>query len=227
MTKPNLLVLDLDGTLVDTAHDLVATLNWVLQTQGLDPLPLDVARNTVGHGARSMLEAAYRIAGRDISSPRLTTLTDDFIDHYSSRLAQSSRPFPGAVQSLDRFADNGWLLAICTNKIEALARELLSELGLAERFAAICGGDTFTVRKPDPFHLTETIRIAGGSPDRAIMVGDSITDIDTAKAAGIPVVAVSFGYSATPVRELGPDRVIDHFDDLRDAVTGLLSQTAA
>ncbi len=224
---PPVLVLDLDGTLVDTADDLVATLNVVLGRRGFDPQPYEAARLMVGFGARHMIKRALAAADRSVEEAELAAMTDDFFAHYGGRIAEASRPFPGALAALDRFAAAGWRLAICTNKQEALARRLLGELDLEGRFAAISGQDTFAFMKPDPRHLTETVRLAGGDPGQAIMVGDSATDIDTAHAAGVPVVAVSFGYSAPPVRELGPDRVIDHFDELWDAVAALMPATAA
>jgi phosphoglycolate phosphatase len=129
--------------------------------------------------------------------------------------------FEGAEEALDHFAAQGWLLGVCTNKPEKLAVKLLDELGVLTRFAAVTGGDTYPYRKPDPRHLTGTIELAGADPLRAIMVGDSRTDIDTARQAGIPVVAVDFGYTDIPVQELSPDRVISHFDRLREAVESL------
>jgi phosphoglycolate phosphatase len=125
------------------------------------------------------------------------------------------------VEALDALEGRGYRLAVCTNKVEAHSRLLLEALGVAGRFAAICGRDTFASFKPDPRHLTLTIAQAGGDPARAVMVGDSRTDIATAKAAGIPVVAVTFGYTDTPVEELEPDIVIDHYDRLADAIARL------
>ena len=220
MTAP-LLVLDLDGTLVDTAADLVATLNAILAQEGLPPLAFDVAIGTVGQGARVMIERALVRAGREADAVDVGRLTDDFIAYYGSRIAEASRPYPGALAALDRFAAAGWRLSICTNKTAALADKLMAELGLADRFAAICGQDTFPFRKPDPRHITETVRRAGGDPARAVMVGDSDTDIAAATAAGVPVVAVAYGYG--PIT--GPphaDTTIDHFDELWSAVAGLV-----
>ena len=215
------LVLDLDGTLVDTAGDLVATLNVILGNEGLPPLAFDRARGFIGHGAKAMLEAGLAAAGVTASSQRVTTLFDAFLVYYSEHIADHSQAFPGAVAALDRFAADGWRLAICTNKLEGLSRELLVALGIADRFAAIAGQDTFGVRKPDPRHLTETIIRAGGDPTAAIMVGDSEIDVATARAAALPVVGVTFGYSPVPMTELRPDRVIDHFDELYESATAL------
>jgi len=215
------LVLDLDGTLVDTAGDLVATLNLILQSERLRPLPFDDARMLVGSGAKAMLEAGFIASGAALTPERLDNLFDAFVAHYCAHIADHSTLFPGASAALDRFAAEGWRLAVCTNKLEGLARQLLEQIGVADRFALIAGQDTFGVRKPDPRHLTETIIGAGGSPKDAVMVGDSDFDIVVARAAGVPVVGVSFGYSPVPIADLGPDRVISHFDELFEAATAL------
>lgn len=218
-----ILVFDLDGTLVDTATDLVATLNVVLEQEGLKPVPYDEARSMVGHGARVLIERGLAANNVTRDAADIDRLFDTYIAYYAAHIADTSRPFEGVVAALDHFAAEGWLLAVCTNKLEGLSMLLLDALGLSERFAAICGADTFAARKPDPLALNETIRKAGGDPARAVMVGDSKTDIDTAKGAGIPVVAVDFGYTPVPVTELGPDVVISHFDQLRDAVATVLA----
>jgi phosphoglycolate phosphatase len=220
--SPPTLVLDLDGTLVDTAGDLAATLNDVLAGEGLAPVPYDAARTMVGHGARAMLSNALLAAGVTAESERLDNLMAVFLDVYAGRIAETSRPYPGALEALDRFAADGWRLAVCTNKFEQHSRLLLAALGIANRFVVIAGQDTYGVRKPDPRHLRETIREAGGEAARTIMVGDSEVDVQTARAAQVPVVAVDFGYSRIPVVDLAPDRVISHFDDLYAAATGLV-----
>ncbi len=226
MTSPPTLVLDLDGTLVDTAGDLTATLNDVLIGEGLPPVPFDAARGMVGHGARAMLSDALGAAGVNTEPDRLDSLVAVFLDIYAGRIAETSRPFPGALEALDRFVAEGWRLAVCTNKFERHSRLLLTAIGIADRFPVIAGQDTYGVRKPDPRHLLETIRDAGGDVARAVMVGDSNVDIETARAAHVPVIAVDFGYSRTPVTDLGPDRVISHFDDLYQAATALLPGAA-
>ena len=215
------LVFDLDGTLVDTAGDLIATLNIILESEDLRPLPFSDAVKMVGHGARNLIQRGIAANGATRDADTIDRMFRDFIDHYSAHIADVSRPFPGVVAALDAFAAQGWLLAICTNKLEGLSRKLLGELGLSTRFAAICGADTFSASKPNPIALTETIRAAGGTAEAAVMVGDSKTDIDTAKAAGIKVVAVDFGYTPVPVRELAPDIVISHYEELAAAVRGL------
>jgi phosphoglycolate phosphatase len=215
------LVLDLDGTLVDTAVDLVATLNLILGREGVPPLAYAEAVKKIGNGARAMLETGLAARGVDVAPARLDSLYGAFLDHYEAHMADHSRPFPGAVEALDRFAAEGWTLAVCTNKLERLSKMLLADLGIGDRFAVIAGQDTYGVRKPDPRHLTETIRNAGGTPERAVMVGDSILDIDTARAAGVRSVAVSFGYSPVAATEFGADRVIDRFDQLFVTASGL------
>lgn len=216
------LVLDLDGTLVDTAPDLHATLNVVLAGEGLPPVSPDQVRSMTGAGARALLERGLEAAGVVADDAHLDVLFVRFIDYYSAHIADHSLPFPGAIAALDRFADAGWRLAVCTNKLEGLARNLLDTLDLTPRFAAIAGGDTFAFRKPDPGHIIETVRLAGGDPRRAVMVGDSAADINAAKAGAIPCVGMTFGYTDIPVAQLAPDIVLDHFDGLFDAAVRLL-----
>jgi len=214
-------VFDLDGTLVDTAPDLIETLNVVFTRDGLPPLDYAAARDMIGGGARRMIESALKLQGRVLADGAVDRMFADFITRYAAHIADRSQPFPGLDAALDRLASRGCQFAVCTNKLESLSRLLLEALGLSRRFAAICGQDTFGMQKPDPEILRRTIRATGGALQRAVMVGDSGTDIATARAAGVPVVAVDFGYSETPVRELGPDRVISHFDHLADAVFAL------
>jgi phosphoglycolate phosphatase len=215
------IIFDLDGTLVDTAPDLIATLNAILSAEGLPAVPDDEARSLIGHGARRMLERGLAIAGR--TGTDLDRLFRDFIAYYADHIADHSRPFPGVEAALDTLAERGCTFAVCTNKLESLSVRLLTSLGLAGRFVTICGQDTFGVQKPDPEALLGTLRRAGGSLDSAVMVGDSATDIATARAALMPVVAVDFGYTDVPVKDLGPDRVISHYRHLPDAVEMLLT----
>jgi phosphoglycolate phosphatase len=222
-----LAVFDLDGTLADTAPDLVATLNAILGQEGLPALPLDKARDMIGHGARAMLERGLEAAGREVTPGRLDELYRDFLAHYAEHLCVETRLFPGVIGALDALEAEGFHFAVCTNKVEAHSVRLLRALGIAHRFAAICGRDSFPYVKPDPRHLTLTIKKAGGSPTDAVMIGDSRTDIVTAQAAGIPVVAVPFGYTDVPVESLRPDMVISHFDELPGAVFSLLAASRA
>jgi phosphoglycolate phosphatase len=216
-----MIVFDLDGTLIDTAPDLVATLNTVFAREGLPPVPYDTARNLIGGGARLMIKRGVEAEGRDFTQAKLDALFADFIAHYSAHIADRSQPFPGLIDALDALATQGHRFAVCTNKLERLSVALLEALGLAHRFAAICGQDTFGMQKPDPEVLRRTIAAAGGDPRHAIMIGDSLTDIRTARAAGVPVIAVDFGYTDRPVSELGPDRIISEFAQLPAAVAAL------
>jgi phosphoglycolate phosphatase len=215
------IVFDLDGTLVDTAPDLIDTLNFTLMANGLPGVPYDTARPLIGGGARDMIEQALATEGRACSPADVDRLYTSFVAHYAEHLADRSRPFPGVEPALDRLAAAGHVLAICTNKLEWLSKRLLDTLGLSGRFAAICGQDTFGIQKPDPRILRATIARAGGEPGRAIMVGDSITDIRTARAAQVPVVAVDFGYTDVPVKTLGPDRVIGSYAELPGTIEAL------
>jgi phosphoglycolate phosphatase len=221
MSEP-LVVFDLDGTLVDTAPDLVATLNVILARLGLTPVPYDAARNMVGGGARVMIERGLASEGRRLPAAEVDTLVKDFIEHYAAHIADQSRPFPGLGAALDALEASGCRLAVCTNKLEWLSVRLLDVLGLSRRFVAICGADTFGLQKPNPELLLKTIARCGSAPEQAVMIGDSISDIGMARAAGVPVVAVDYGYTETPVSELGPDRVIGSLGDLAAIVFGLL-----
>jgi phosphoglycolate phosphatase len=216
-----LIVFDLDGTLVETAPDLVDTLNVVFASEGLPPVPFEEARTFVGHGARAMITRGLDAEGRKVTPQLLDKLFNDFIAHYTAHVADRSYAFPGVVEALDELSGRGHRFAVCTNKFERQSVMLLDALKLSERFHAICGQDTFGIAKPDPEVLRRTILKAGGDPAHAIMIGDSETDILTARAAALPVVAVDFGYSARPVSEYGPDRLISHFDQLSDAIASL------
>jgi len=215
------IVFDLDGTLVETAPDLIEAMNAVFAREQLPPVPYDEGRNMIGGGARKMIEAGLNLSGRAVGPDDLNRMFRHFIEHYSAHIADHSRLFPGVDAALDKLASRGCRLAVCTNKVESLSKQLLASLGLTRRFEAICGPDTFGMPKPDPEILRRTIQLAGGHPRHAVMVGDSGTDIATARAAGLPVVAVDFGYSETPVAELKPDRLISHYDQLTVAVLEL------
>lgn len=218
---------DLDGTLVDTAPDLVGTLNVLLRQEGLAPLPMEDARPLIGHGARRLLERGFEAARAPLPAERVGDLFDRFIAHYLAHIADESRPFPGMVEALAALRGAGARLAVCTNKPTELAQALLDALALSELFEAIVGPDAAPARKPDPRHLEAAVRAAGGSIERAVMVGDAATDAGAARAAGAPLVLVSFGYTDIPVAELGADVLIDHFDELPQACLRLLGACGA
>jgi phosphoglycolate phosphatase len=221
MALPRIIVFDLDGTLVDTAPDLIAALNHVLDREGLPPVPLKSARNMIGAGARKLIERGLELEGRTATTDDISRLTKDFIAYYADHIADASRPFEGLETALDELAAQGFRFAVCTNKLEWLSKLLLEKLDLSRRFAAICGADTFGVSKPDPTILRETVVRAGGLLPDAIMVGDAGTDIGVARRAGIPVIGVEFGYTDVPIAELKPDRLIGHMRELPEAVSSL------
>ncbi len=214
---------DLDGTLVETAPDLIGALNLMLGERGLPHIPLSSARHLVGLGARVMLEHGFAEAGATFDAGEMPLMVERFVELYRHRIADESHVFPGVEAVLDQFAAQGAILLVATNKRTDLSLELLEKLGLLNRFAAVVGPDAVSRRKPDPAHLIEAIHKAGGDPARAVMVGDSANDVIPARAARIPVVAVSFGYTETPAAQLGADRLIDHFDQLPRAVAELLA----
>ena len=220
MSGPTI-IFDLDGTLIDTAPDLIATLNAIMMREGLAEVPFETARAFIGGGARPMIERGLTAGGRKPVPDLVDRLFREFLEHYSDHIADRSRPFPGLEAALDALANRDCRLAVCTNKLERLSRKLLDKLDLSSRFAAICGQDTFDVQKPDPRALQNTITAAGGTAIRSFMVGDSATDIRAAQAAGIPVVAVDFGYTDHPVSEFSPDRIIGHFDELIGALDSI------
>lgn len=211
-------VFDLDGTLVDTAPDLTAAMNAALAEEGRPPVPLATVRAMVGRGARVLIERGLAATGGPVGPERMELLFRRFLDHYASHITATSRPFSGSLAALDRLAARGVPVAICTNKPIGLTLLLLDGLGLTSRFAAILGADSRPYKKPDGRHILDTIAAASGRPDRAVMVGDSETDVAAARNAGVPVVVVSFGYTTIPPAELGGDVLIDHFDALDAAL---------
>jgi phosphoglycolate phosphatase len=222
MTSSRIVVFDLDGTLVDTAPDLINALNVILAREGLAPVPLHAARNMIGAGARKLLERGLELDGRNVSLAELDRLTDDFIAYYAEHIADASRPFDGLEAALDDLTSHGYRFAVCTNKLEWLSRRLLDRLNLSPRFSAICGADTFGVSKPDPAILRQTVARAGAELSSAIMVGDAGPDVGVARRASVPVICVSFGYTEVPVADLKPDAVIDHMRELRGAIESLM-----
>lgn len=224
--RPPLVVFDLDGTLVDTAPDLAASLNHCLSRAGIAPIGLDDVRPYAGLGARAMLEHAYALAARPLGAEELAAQTACFLAFYEAHICDRSVLFEGALDAMDALEAAGFRLAICTNKYEHLADALLVALGIRERFAAVCGADTFARRKPDPVHLLGTIEAAGGDRLRTVMIGDTRTDIDAARAVGVPSILVAFGYSIEPELVASADRVIDGFDRLSATLVRELMEDA-
>ncbi|HEX8063682.1 MAG TPA: phosphoglycolate phosphatase [Allosphingosinicella sp.] len=206
---------DLDGTLADTAPDLAAALGHTLSALGRPAVPEASVRHLIGHGGRALLRRGLEASG-EATDALVELAYPIFLEHYATHICDRSRLFAGVGEALDGIGRRGTALAVCTNKSEALTMKLLDALGVRGRFAAVVGGDTLPVRKPDPAPLLEAVARAGGG--RAAFVGDSIVDADTARAAGVPFVAVSFGFSDRPVEALGADSIIGDFGELAAAL---------
>jgi phosphoglycolate phosphatase len=227
MSLPPIVVFDLDGTLAETAPDIMGTLNIILGREGLPALPLERARELVGAGARALIERGFRVSGRPLEPETLERLFEEFLLVYADNVAGNSHLFDGVLDALDTLSSEGFALAVCTNKPILHTRLILDHFGISGRFAAVAGRDSFPFFKPDPRHLTLTIEQAKADPARAVMIGDSRTDIATARAAGIPSICVPFGYTDVPIETLSPDLVIQHFDELPGAVRKVLERVPA
>ena len=217
---------DLDGTVVDTAPDLIAALNAMLAEEGLPPTPVESARQLVGHGARALLKRGFELAQRPWDLAREEAMVERFVEVYRDRIVRESRPFPGLLEALDAMEASGARFVICTNKRTDLSVALLDGLDLTRRFEAVIGPDLAPAAKPDGRHLLTAIAAARGDPARAVMVGDSATDLGAAKNAAVPCVLVSFGYCDGPVADLGPDALIDHLAELPAVAERLLAGAA-
>lgn len=218
--KP-MIVFDLDGTLADTAPDLIATLNRTTAPQGLPETPMSSVGQIVGHGAKAMIRRAYELHQQDLSESLLDDLLAVFLEDYAANIANHSHFFDGLENALTDLRSDGYQFAVCTNKKESMAKLLIEKLGASHWFESLTGGDTFSFNKPDGRHIIETVKLGGGNPATAIMVGDTSNDINAAKDAGIRSIAVTFGYADHPVETLGADRIISHFDQLEEAVKAL------
>lgn len=215
-------VFDLDGTLLDTAPDLLRALNKILDGEGLAAVTRADVQGLFGHGARALIGEGFRRAERSLANDRLPELVERFIAFYAAEIAAETRPYPGLVNALSRLDKRGFGLAVCTNKRELLAHAVLEGTAVAPHFAAVIGGDSLPEHKPHPRPLVEAITRSGGTTSAAVMVGDSETDIATARAAGVPVIAVDFGYTDRPATELGADAVISHYDEIDRAIETLM-----
>jgi phosphoglycolate phosphatase len=220
------IVFDLDGTLVDTAPDLIGATDHVLASIGLGPANALRQRDKISFGARRMIIDALSEAGRVLSDDEVDALHSLFIAHYEDNIARTSRPYRFALETLRSLKSSGARLAVCTNKKESLARALLVALSMDHHFDAIAGFETFPVSKPHPEHILGTIRLAGGDRDRAIMVGDSENDVKAARAAGVPVIGCLFGYTDIPMSQLGPDAVIGDYFELHSVINSLVAGRA-
>lgn len=218
------LAFDLDGTLVDSAPDLIDAVNFVLAELGRPAVDPALLRPDISLGAKHMLRHALALGAGALPQAEIERLYDElYLPRYEATIADASRPFPGLIEALDSLEAAGCRFVVCTNKWEHLSRKLLTALDIAGRFGAIAGRDTFAVCKPHPDHLIKAVQAVGGDPARAVMIGDSDTDVQTAKRAGMPVVGVTFGYTTIPMTELAATATIDTFADLEPAVRKVLS----
>ena len=214
---------DLDGTLVETAPDLIGTLNRMLAARDIPQMPVEAAQHLVGHGALALLRHGFQEAGAAWDEAEAPALLQIFLDDYLEHIADHCRPYDGVVEALDRLAERGALLCVATNKRTDLSVALIEALDMTRHFALVCGPDLVSARKPDGAHIREAVQKAGGDPARTIMVGDGAPDVQAAKSAGVPCIVVTFGYTPIPAAELGGDVLIDSFEDIEEAIDGLLT----
>jgi phosphoglycolate phosphatase len=215
-------IFDLDGTLADTAGDLIAACNVALGAMGHAPqLAIGADDATAFRGGRAMLRLAGERLGLADNAAMVETGYPLLLDAYGAEIDRHTTLYPGAMEAVYRLKSNGIAVGICTNKPEGLAETLLARLGIRGDFAALIGADTLPVRKPDPAPLVEAVARSGGALDRSILIGDTVTDRETARAAGRPCALVTFGPTGRAVAELAPEALIDHFDGL-DAIVDRL-----
>jgi phosphoglycolate phosphatase len=213
------IILDLDGTLVDTAPDLTSALNHVLASAGREAVALEEVRHMVGFGARAMIFKGLDLTGGRLQEMQIDFLHRRFLDYYSQNISTHSTAYPDAEAVLDTFKAAGKALGICTNKPTALAEQLLEALGLREYFGAIVGGDAVKARKPEPEHLGAAIESLEGTTGGSLFIGDSEVDFLAGQALGVPVVLMTHGYSQFPLDELGADGIFDNFSEVYEWVT--------
>ena len=221
----SLIIFDLDGTLAHTAPDLLATLNRVTAPHNIAPMNISHIGQIIGQGAKAMIAKAFEIENTPLPAELHAILFEAFLADYFENLANETHLFDGVLDAMDALESQGFEFAICTNKKHSMAVPLLEQLDVSHRFKAITGGDSFDFKKPDARHLIETAKLAGHEIAHSIMIGDSETDINAAKNASIPSVAVTFGYTTIPAEELGADHVIDTFAKLPDAIRLILDQS--
>jgi phosphoglycolate phosphatase len=211
-------IFDLDGTLVDSAPDLMLATNHVLSRLERRPISMDEVRSFVGHGARALIARGAAATGDAIDEKTLHFYHAEFLRYYEKNIAVNSVAFPGVIDLLNRCAADGLKMGVCTNKYEGLSVRLLQALDMAKYFGAVVGTDTIKIAKPDPAPYLETAKRLGIPAKDSIMIGDSETDILTARAAGVPVIAVTFGYTQQPVTSYNPDYLVSHFNEIWDII---------
>ncbi len=222
MTSRGTLVFDLDGTLVDSVGDIAGSLDTLMEERGLAPFGLEQGRKLIGHGIANLVRGALKLRGIADVEGEAPALIARFTDIYGARLTRVTRPYAGVTETLAVLQQEGWRMGICTNKREAFARQIVVDLNLTPFITFTSGPDTFNVGKPDPRQLLETARaVGGGAP--LVFAGDSEVDVETAKAAGCPVIAMSYGYTKVPLADLAPDAILDSFTEIPGALANILA----
>ncbi len=222
MTARGTLIFDLDGTLVDSAGDIAGSLDTLMQEMGYAPFGLEQGKKLIGHGIANLVKGALKLRGVTDAETAAPALITRFTEIYGGRLTQLTRPYDGVLETLARLQKDGWRMGICTNKREAFARQIVADMNLTPFITFTSGPDTFSVGKPDPRQLLETARaVNGGAP--LVFVGDSEVDVETAKAARCPVLAMTYGYTKIPLADLAPDAILDHFAEIPDALLRILA----
>ncbi len=216
------LLCDLDGTLVDSLPDLADALSDLLTRNGRRAVSEAEVRVMVGDGVAVLVQRGFAATGEVPAPEDLAARIADYIAVYETRMTARTQPYPGVLEALGAVRAAGWRLGVCTNKPEHASQAIVNALGMGDLIEAVAGGDTFAVKKPDPGHILRLLEAMGARPSRAVMLGDSGNDVRAARAAGLPSIAVSHGYGAIPAQDLGADRVIDHFDELPDALAALV-----
>ncbi len=219
----DLVVFDLDGTLIDSAPDLHVALNTALRGDGRRPLTLIEVESIVGDGATVLVRRALTLTGATVAEDDgVVALTTRFLAIYEQQGADLTRAYAGVPETLAKLAAEGFALGVCTNKPERLSRQILQQLDLIRYFQAVIGGDSLNgIRKPDPRHLLAAVEALGGKPERTVMVGDSVNDVAAARALGVPVIVRAGGYGQVPAQSLGADAVVQAFAELPEAIAGL------
>jgi len=217
------IVFDLDGTLVDTAPDIMRALNQTMDLEGLPRVKLGPVRALIGQGARGAIKKAAAMNEVSFTAERLDALVSEYTAFYSADIARESKPYPGVLDAMNELAALGAKFSVCTNKRTHLAVQLLETLGIAERFSAIVGADAVTQRKPHPEHYNAAVMRAGGTVRRSLLIGDTVADVGAARAAGVPAIVVRFGYCDGPCETLGADAIIESYSVLAPLCRRLLA----
>ncbi len=215
-------IFDLDGTLVDTAPDLWRATNHCLALHGRREVTLDEVRAFVGHGARKLIARGLQATGEPLGNGEIEALYKEFVAYYSDNIAIGSTPFPGCLALLNRLKEEGIGLAVVTNKLEGLSIKLIEALGMSAYFGAIIGPDTIGIAKPDPAPYREALRRMKSEAARSLLIGDSETDVLTARAAGVPFIGVTFGYTALPIKTYRPDALVSDFGHAYEPIMAAL-----